>query len=377
MDIKYEYYNTLTIKSSPTTFEFHGKPNSPNVVMTEGSRMKQYISTKLSISEPSETNSDRELVIEHTLVTNYGKKMLLHFPIKTDTSVKPNIIDLMLSANPGDSLEVNLNTVLPQNNKCILKDNNSIAVFTTPVFINTIFPKKGEPIIEGACGSACDSDIAKLKREMDALKEQQRLASIAPIMGADGISMSSEMMNDILSKNNMKCDALPTGESDNYVAKVLDVDVKSNKDKIDLTNPIAFLLAAIIVACTLYFSVTASYKRIFTGIRQQNPNPSGVEENLIKMHDYEGLVGWILFLFSMILLKVSPRAAGLFLCLWLVYTVVVGISKKNIITDIQGSSYALDEQIKTLMKPMLYNMFIFYPLFPIIFGYAKIKSATA
>jgi hypothetical protein len=101
--IDYTYYNTLTIKSSPSTFEFHGKLNTPNVVLTTGSRTKHYISRIVSINEPSETNFDGELVIEHTLATNYGKKMLLVFPLKTDETIKPNIIDRMMLASPGDS----------------------------------------------------------------------------------------------------------------------------------------------------------------------------------------------------------------------------------------------------------------------------------
>ena len=149
--MNYAYGNTLTIKSSPTEYEFHGKPNEPSVTFHNG---KQYISTKLHIHKPSITGHDAEMCIEHIPSTNYDKSLLLFFPLKTDESSATNCIDRMLSAEPGDSLEVNLNTILPLNGDFEYKGPN-IAVFTTPIIIQTKIVKDGEPIIEGTCTGAC------------------------------------------------------------------------------------------------------------------------------------------------------------------------------------------------------------------------------
>jgi hypothetical protein len=123
--MNYSYGNTLTIKSSPSEFEFHGKPNEPSVTFASG---KQYISKKLYIHKPSITGYDGEMCIEHTPATNYDEPLLLYFPLKTDKTSKPNMIDRMILANPGESLEVNLNTLLPQNGDFEYKGTN-IAIF--------------------------------------------------------------------------------------------------------------------------------------------------------------------------------------------------------------------------------------------------------
>jgi hypothetical protein len=393
--IDYTYYNTLTTKSSPSTFEFHGKLNTPNVVLTTGSRTKQYISRIVSISEPNETNFDGELVIEHTLATNYGKKMLLIFPLKTDETIKPNIIDMMILANPGDSLEVNLNTVIAPQDSCRYKDENNIAIFATPILIATRITKKNEPIIEGfpdcpnsgsggGKGGGSPADWASVQARLDAVEKHVKLGG--PTHGGSGsgsgsydnnMSMTQNMLNDLLSGNGLQCDALPSGEeSNNYIAKLLDVNVDSNKEKLDITNPVAYSLASIIMACVTYFAITSGYRKLFVWLQYTNHNDA--EPSLKSLHMYEGAVGFLLLFFVVIFLVDTPirsvAIAGLLLCLWFIYTVVLGVSKKSIIVDVAGSSYELDDMIKRIMKTMLYNMFLFYPLFPLILGFEKAKQ---
>ena len=385
--INYTYYNTLTTKSSQSTFEFHGKSNTPNVVLTAGSRIKQYISRILSINEPSETKFDGELVIEHTLATNYGKKMILIFPLKTDVTIKPNIIDAMILASPGDSLEVNLNTVIMPQDSCKYNDANNTAIFITPILINTRLSKKNESIIEGFpdCknGECCDAaNLLTMQANFDALSlkvaNMSSSYSSGNSVGGDGstLNLSQEMMNKLLNENNLICDALPPGEdAKSYVAKLLDIDLDNNKKELDYTNPTAYSIAAITMACLTYFVVTTVYRKLFAWIRFNNENE--VEPSLKTLHLYEGAFGFFLLFSCMIFLIDTPvrsiAAGGMFLCIWLIYSVVIGVSKKGIITDEVGGSYELDDLIKRVLRPMLFNMFIFYPCFPLIFGFEKIK----
>ena len=110
----------------------------------------------------------------------------------------------------------------------------------------------------------------------------------------------------------------------------------------------------------------------------QYANHNDAEPSLKSLHMYEGAVGFLLLFFVVIFLVDTPirsvAIAGLLLCLWFIYTVVLGISKKSIIVDVAGSSYELDDLIKRIMKSMLYNMFLFYPLFPLILGFEKAKQ---
>ena len=383
--IDYTYYNTLTIKSSPSTFEFHGKPNMPNVVLSTGSRTNQYISRIVSINEPSETSFDGELVIEHTLATNYGKKMRLIFPLKTDSTIRPNIIDRMILANPGDSLEVNLNTVITPQDSCRYKDENNTAIFTTPILINTQLLKNNRPIIEGFpdCdkGGCCDkASMLTLQSKLDALQLQVNSSSSSSSSsqsGGSNLTMSQSMMNELLAKNGLICDALPSGEEgNNYIAKLLDVNLDNHKKELDYTNPTAYALASVITACVIYFVITSVYRKLFIWLQFTNQNET--EPSLKSLHMLEGAFGFILLFFVMIfLLDTSIRSivtAGLLLCFWLIYTVILGITKKSIIIEEAGASYEVDDQIKRIMKSMLYNMFVFYPLFPFIFGFEKIKQ---
>jgi hypothetical protein len=381
--INYTYGNTLTIKSSPSNFEFHGKPNSPNVVLASGSRTKQYISTNISINQPSITNYDGELVVEHTLTTNYGKKLLLYFPLITDKSIRPNIVDQMILANPGDSLEVNLNMVLEQRRDFIFKDDENIAIYTTPIRINTRLLKDNEPIIEGVtCTDTTSSDVALLKSRMDAVEKHANNTGTYKHgatggggggVGATDTTVTTDMMNELL-KSGMKCDALPVGEQDDYVAKLLDVDPASVHEKLDLTNPIAYMLGAIIATTILYMSITSVYKKLFTYLLYKQGDQ---ETSLKDMHLYEGAVGFLLIFFCFIFLFIpsiqNGTAAGLFLCSWLIYVIVVGISRKNIITEVASSSYVLDEHITKIMGTMSSNMFLFYPFYPVAFANAMYK----
>ena len=382
--INYTYGNTLTIKSSPSNFEFHGKPNSPNVVLTSGSRTKQYVSTNVSINQPSITNYDGEMVIEHTLNTNYGKKLLLYFPLVTDRSIRPNIVDQMILANTGDSLEVNLNTVLERRRDFIFKDDANIAIYTTPIRINTRLLKDNGPIIEGiTCADTTSSEVTLLKSRMAEVEKHVNNKGTYKHDGAGGggggdsatnVTLSKNMMNDLLKKG-MQCDALPVGKQDKYVAKLLNIDPASVHEKWDLTNPIAYMLGAIIATTILYMSITSVYQKLFTYLLYKYN--SDQERSLKDMHLYEGAIGFLLIFLCFILLFIpaiqNGTAAGLFLCSWLIYVIVVGISRKNIITEVAGSSYTLDEHITKIMGTMSSNMFLFYPFYPFAFANAMYK----
>jgi len=376
--INYTYGNTLTIKSSTSNFEFHGKPNSPNVVLTSGSHSKQYISTNITINQPSLTNYDGEMVIEHTLTTNYGKKMLLYFPLVTDKSIPPNIVDQMILANPGDSLEVNLNTVLDQRRDFIFKDDENIAIYTTPIRIATRLLKDDEPIIEGAScveGSA-ESELALLKSRMDAVEKHADNQGTYKHNGGGGGNSDSDkivsenIMNSLLQKG-MQCDALPDAlpakKRDSYVAKLLNIDPSTVHEKLDLTNPIAYMLGAIIATTVLYMSITSLYHKIFTSLLYKYN--SDQEKSLNDMHLYEGAIGFLLIFFCFLFLFIptiqNGTAAGILLCTWLIYVIIIGVSRKNIITDVAGSSYTLDDSITKIMGTMASNMFLFYPFYPI------------
>ncbi len=371
--MNYSYGNTLTIKSSPSEFEFHGKPNEPNVTFADG---KQYISKKLYIHKPSITEYDGEICIEHTLATNYDGPLLLYFPLKTDKSSNPNMIDRMILANPGESLEVNLNTLLPKNGDFEYKGTN-IAVFKTPIIINTRILKDGDPIVEGAScvKGSVEEKVAGLEGQMKTLQDtvDKHTKSEYPKHHSGGGSggVSEGYLKNMLEGNGIKCTPLRNGKEKSTL-RLIDIDPSNADSKIDIANPIAYTLAGIILSGLFYFGITSVYKRILQSLLLKFNNDA--KPTLERMHLYEGIIGFILL--SLFILFVVPStfksgdAAGIFVTAWIVYSITLAVTRKNIITDVMGSTYETDDLIRSVMRSITYNMFLFYPLFPLfVAGY--------
>lgn len=375
--MNYSYGNTLTIKSSPSEFEFHGKPNEPNVTFADG---KQYISKKLYIHKPSITGYDGEMCIEHTPATNYDEPLLLYFPLKTDKSSLPNAIDRMVLANPGESLEVNLNTILPQNGDFEYKGTN-IAIFKTPIIINTRILKDGEPTIEGACVAGSPEEaIATLQGQvkglMDAIEKHTKTEYPTHHSGGGGGGEASEaLLADMLTKNGIKCTPLRYGKEKGAL-RMIDIDPSNANSKIDISNPIAYTLAGIILSIFFYFGITSIYKRVLQSVLYGFNNKA--KPTLERMHIYEGIPGFLLLLLFVLLVVFNSRdAAGIFICAWILYSVTLGMSRKTIIIDVMNDTYELNDLIQTIMRSITYNMFIFYPLFPIFAGIYAYQSRGA
>jgi hypothetical protein len=316
------------------------------------------------------------MCIEHTPATNYDEPLLLYFPLKTDKTIKPNAIDRMISSNPGESLEVNLNTILPQNGDFEYKGTN-IAVFKTPIIINTRIIGDGEDVVEGAsciAGSpeeAITNLQAQMKSLQDAVDKHTKPLATHHSGGGDG-GASEAVLADMLTKNGIKCTPLRDGKEKGAL-RLIDIDPSNADSKIDITNPIAYTLAGIILSGFFYFGITSVYRRILQSLLYKFNNDA--KPTLERMHIYEGILGFFL-LFSFILFVVpsgfnSRDAAGIFVCAWILYSVTLGVSRKSIIIDVMGSTYELDDLVRTVMRSVTYNMFIFYPLFPMFaIGYA-------
>ena len=373
--MNYSYGNTLTIKSSPSEFEFHGKPNEPNVTFANG---KQYISKKLYIHKPSITGYAGEMCIEHTPATNYDEPLLLFFPLKTDKTIKPNAIDRMILANLGESLEVNLNTILPQNGDFEYKAPN-IAIFKTPIIINTRIARDGEPIVEGAGCIAGSSEEAittlqgQVKGLMDTVEKHTKTEYPTHHSGGGGGGdgeLSEDYLKNMLEGNGIKCTPLRDGK-EKAALRLIDIDPSNADSKMDITNPIAYTLVGIILSGFFYFGITSVYKRILQSLLYKfNNNAKPILE---RMHIYEGIVGFLLLLlFTLLIIFKSRDAAGIFICIWILYSITLGMSRKSIILDVMNNTYELDDLVRTVMRSVPYNMFLFYPLFPMFaIGYAS------
>jgi len=370
--MNYSYSNTLTIKSGPSEFEFHGKSNEPNVTFADG---KHYISKKIYIHKPSITGYDGELCIEHTPSTNYDLPLLLYFPLKTDKSSPPNAIDRMISSHLGSSLEVNLNTILPQNGHFEYKGKN-IEVFTTPIIINTRIVKDNESVIEGACvkGSPTEA-ISQLQSQVKSLTDiVNRHTTIEykqhhSKVGVNGLSFGaggqSNSLEDILKNKGIKCTPLPQGDEKDAL-KLIGMDPANGNSKIDLSIPLAIFIVFIISTGFYFYMIRSVYKLIFRSLYIKND--STVDERMLeRMHMYEGVFGFILFYLSMLFVipsKFSSRiAASILLITWIIYAVTIEMSRKKLIEEVTNNIFTLEGDIRNVMGSVLSNVFRFYPLY--------------
>lgn len=374
--MNYSYSNTLTIKSGLSEFEFHGKSNEPNVTFADG---KHYISKKIYIHKPSITGYDGELCIEHTPSTNYDLPLLLYFPLKTDQSSPSNAIDRMISSHLGSSLEVNLNAILPQNGHFEYKGKN-IAVFTTPIIINTRIVKDNESVIEGACVKGSPEEaIGQLKAQVKSLtdivnkhttieydKHHKRVGVSNLSIGAGGPGQS-DSLSEILKNKGIKCTPLPQGDEKDAL-KLIGMDPANGNSKTDLSIPLAIFIVFIISTGFYFYMIRSIYILIFKSlyIKYDKDYQTPMLE---RMHMYEGVFGFILFYLSMLFVipsKFSSRiAASILLITWIIYAVTIEMSRKKLIGEVAGGTDELNSKIQDVMGTVLSNVFKFYPLYPL------------
>jgi len=370
--MNYSYSNTLTIKSGSSEFEFHGKSNEPNVTFADG---KHYISKKIYIHKPSITGYDGELCIEHTPSTNYDLPLLLYFPLKTDQSSPSNAIDRMISSHLGSSLEVNLNAILPQNGHFEYKGKN-IAVFTTPIIINTRIVKDNESVIEGACvkGSPSEAisqlqaqiksltDIVNQHTNLDYKKHHKTVSKTS--FSARGLG-ESDSLEDILRNKGIKCTPLPQGDEKDAL-KLIGMDPANGNSKTDLSIPLAIFIVFIISTGFYFYMIRSVYKFIFRSLYIKNDSTVN-KDMLERMHMYEGVFGFILFYLSMLFVipsKFSSRiAASILLITWIIYAVTIEMSRKKLIGEVTNTIFTLEGEIQNVMGSVLSNVFRFYPLY--------------
>ena len=170
-ELQYNYYNVLTKKINENELYFVGKPNNPNLIISNGSHDTKYTSTKLYLF--SKTNSisnkyidknslfgfgsgitsefDAELVVENNSITNSksNNKVLLCFLLKSNAKSNSNLIDTVMESKVNTNLEIELNDIVPQNDEYIYHepdtefgpklDDCTIIIFKNPILCKSNF----------------------------------------------------------------------------------------------------------------------------------------------------------------------------------------------------------------------------------------------
>ena len=141
--IEYNFYNILAIQSNLLKgkhFSYEGRENEPNVIMKIHDETKSYVCKNLYIFASKKHNVDGELLIETQCTCNYDKKVYLRFLLSTNRFSDNTQIDKLISNN-SSNVEVNLNSVLPNSDNCIYKENDDgiIITFQKPIVVKSMF----------------------------------------------------------------------------------------------------------------------------------------------------------------------------------------------------------------------------------------------
>ena len=234
-------------------------------------------------------------------------------------------------------------------------------------------------MIEGACVAGSPEEAiatlqGQVKNLMDTVEKHTKTEYPTHHRrggGGAGDDISEGNLKSILEGSGIKCTPLRDG-SEKSALRLIDVDPSYASSKIDLTNPIAYTLAAIILSGLFYFGITSIYKRILQSLLYKYNNDA--KPTLERMHIYEGIPGFLLLFFFVLFVVPSDfnsrDAAGIFVCAWILYSFTLAMSRKTIIIDVMNNTYELDDIMRTVMGSTTYNMFLFYPLFPLfVAGY--------
>lgn len=156
-EIKYNYYNNLaTPTSSDNHYIYKGKSNQPNIVLIDKGEIKTFSTEKFQIKN---SDSNPVLIIEHSPITNFDKKVFVHLPLVSNSN-KPNDIDHLINNKNNQDLE--LNSVLPSTENCVFNEcNKGINIkFLSPISINTDLKEYFSNYKEGFQNTVIESTIS-------------------------------------------------------------------------------------------------------------------------------------------------------------------------------------------------------------------------
>ena len=168
-DIKFNYNNTSIRKISEHLYQYHGKPNEPNLVLMNGIKHVSYIAETIEV-KPGNPN---ELVIHHITTSNFPKKAIVKIPLVIKENSQ-STVDRLLDMKINDTLDLDISKDITDYSMEINESNKDAYIIrlTNGIPIEKIASKKpGRKIIEGACGltDIQKNELAKLSKDVEFL----------------------------------------------------------------------------------------------------------------------------------------------------------------------------------------------------------------
>lgn len=152
-DIEFNYNISSIRKISDTEYQYHGKPNSPNLVLSNGIKRISYVAERIEMKP-------RELIIHHSATSNFPKKATVIFPLVVSKG-RETAIDRLLGMEMNETLDLDIGSEITDFTMEINETQKSAYI----IRLSGGLPINDKPpIIEGlsSCGM---SDIQKSRLE--------------------------------------------------------------------------------------------------------------------------------------------------------------------------------------------------------------------
>ena len=304
-ELKYNYYNNLAVHSKSDNgmhYSFKGKENEPNVFLFDKGDLKKFVSNSLHILSNDENNG--ELIIENMPITNFDKNLVVHFPLISDSSSKPNDIDKIMKTLNSN---IEINKLLPQNTDCAYseKDDKIHVTFVNPIKIRSGFTNK---------------DAFSIKEGFD-------------IFGPDGKKIDDIQ---IAGEQWMECDNVPL---DSEEVLEISLPMKQHIDRSLENFSIAYyFMLFVILLMGMYFAIPVFYKTLYQVV------PGGDLASKISTIKYVEMGIAILFLLTAISLvtasltmkeknkqeeRVNLATAGMYFLIITISFLIIAFFKKQ------------------------------------------------
>ena len=160
-DIKFNYTNTSIRKISERRYQYHGKPNEPNLVLMNGIKRISYVAEMIEVKP----GNPSELIIHHIATSNFPKKAIVIIPLVVSNNTESSI-DKLLGMETNDVIDLDFSSDISDYTMEINEANKNAYVIRLtnglPIQKKITSKKRNKKIIEGACGlsSSEKNDLA-------------------------------------------------------------------------------------------------------------------------------------------------------------------------------------------------------------------------
>jgi hypothetical protein len=146
-DIEFNYRTSSIRKISNTEYQYHGKPNNPNLVLFNGIKRISYVADRIEIK----VGNPSELIIHHSATSNFPKKAIVIFPLVVSNGIVSEV-DRLLDMKMNETLDLDIGSEITDFSMEINEAQKTAYIIRLAGGLPISKSMYRPPIIEGACG---------------------------------------------------------------------------------------------------------------------------------------------------------------------------------------------------------------------------------